>query len=295
MTNGPEPVAVTSRTLREWQLPEPGSDKHARGQVLVVGGSAQTPGAPLLAGVASLRAGAGKLQIATSRSVAGAVAVAVPESKVLALAESDDGVVTPGAAEAVVEAAGSTDVLLVGPGLMDVDRIVELMTGVVPRLDTVVVIDAIASAFVTEHPDGLAHLRGRCILTVNPTELAHTLGLEDDEVTDDPLAASLDAARRTGAVVLCGGTVKIVATPDGECWQVEAGGPGLGASGSGDVQSGLVAGLAARGASPAQAAVWGAYLHGRAGERLADSIGPFGFLARELPAEVPHILRALTA
>jgi NAD(P)H-hydrate repair Nnr-like enzyme with NAD(P)H-hydrate dehydratase domain len=71
---------------------------------------------------------------------------------------------------------------------------------------------------------------------------------------------------------------------------VTTGGPGLGVSGSGDVQAGIVTGLLARGAEPAQAAVWGAWLHGRAGEVLADRIGPVGFLARELPATVPGLL-----
>jgi NAD(P)H-hydrate repair Nnr-like enzyme with NAD(P)H-hydrate dehydratase domain len=65
-------------------------------------------------------------------------------------------------------------------------------------------------------------------------------------------------------------------------------------SGSGDVQAGVVAGLLARGAPPAQAAVWGAYLHGAAGERLAARVGPVGFLAREIPAELPRALTELS-
>ena len=290
----PEPVAVSSRTLREWPLPDPGSDKEARGRILVVGGSAQTPGAALLAGEASLRVGGGKLQIAIAGSVAGVVATAVPESKVIPLPETDDGVVSPQAGEPVAAAAQNAAVVLFGPGLLDVDSVVALLEGVVPRLDTSVVIDALASAYLTRNAGGLGHLAGRCVVTVNPTELSRILEENEDEVAADPLAATLEAAGRTGAVVLCGGSDKTVATPDGKCWLVEAGGPGLGVSGSGDVQSGLVAGLVARGADPAQAAVWGAFLHGRAGERLADSVGRFGFLARQLPAEVPRILSELT-
>jgi NAD(P)H-hydrate repair Nnr-like enzyme with NAD(P)H-hydrate dehydratase domain len=128
---------------------------------------------------------------------------------------------------------------------------------------------------------------------VNPNELSRVLDRDEDQVTDDPHRAALDAAERTGAVVVCGGTDKMIVTPDGEAWRVEVGGAGLGVSGSGDVQSGIVAGLVARGAEISQAAVWGAYVHGRAGERLADTIGAFGFLARELPPEVPHILTEL--
>jgi NAD(P)H-hydrate repair Nnr-like enzyme with NAD(P)H-hydrate dehydratase domain len=94
-------------------------------------------------------------------------------------------------------------------------------------------------------------------------------------------------------VVLCGGTAKHLVTPDGQAWVVEGGGPGLAASGSGDVQAGILAGLLARGVEPAQAAAWAGYVHARCGERLAAAIGPLGYLARELPAQVPRVLAEL--
>ena len=91
---------------------------------------------------------------------------------------------------------------------------------------------------------------------------------------------------------MCGGPVKVVAHR-GDLWRVEAGNPGLGTAGSGDVQAGVVAGLLARGADPAQAAVWGAFLHATAGDRLAERVGAVGFLARELPGELPGLLADL--
>ena len=291
---GSEPVLVTSGTLRDWQLPAPGSDKEARGLVLVVGGSRDTPGAVLLAGEAALRAGGGKLQIATAESVSAAVGVAVPEALVLPLAETATGRISTTDADSVVEAGEGADVVLLGPGLLDVDPSTELVAAVLPRLDTTVVIDALASAYITAHPDGLQHLGGRCVLTVNPTELSRILDREEDEVSADPVGAARDAAEIVQAVVLCGGSEKAVATPDGTSWLVRVGGPGLGVSGSGDTQAGIVAGLLARGAEPAQAAVWGAYLHGRAGELLAVSVGAVGFLAREVPGVVPGLLAELS-
>jgi hydroxyethylthiazole kinase-like uncharacterized protein yjeF len=247
----------------------------------------------ILAGEAALRAGGGKLQLATAESVAPTVAVTVPESRVLALPETPDGRLATAGADRVVEAAEAADVVLLGPGFPEPGGAVELMSEILPRLDTSVVVDALASAYITEHPDGLHHLAGRCVLTVNPTELSRILGRDEDEVADDPLGAARDAAVRLRAVVLCGGSEKGVASPDGSAWLVQVGGPGLGISGSGDVQGGIVAGLLARGAEPAQAAVWGAYLHGRAGEVLAVSQGAVGFLARELPAQVPALLSGL--
>jgi ADP-dependent NAD(P)H-hydrate dehydratase len=291
---GPRPVLVTTGTLRNWPLPGPGSDKNKRGQIVVVGGGRGTPGAVVLAGEAALRCGAGKLQLATAQSAAPLLAVTFPEALVVPLPETPDGRLGSGCVDSVVGAADGADVVLLGPGLMGVDDSVELMSRVVPRLDTTVVVDALASAYATRHPDGLHHLGGRCVLTVNPTELSRILDRDEDEVSTEPLAAALDAASRLQAVVLCGGTEKAVATPDGSAWLVQAGSPGLGVSGSGDVQSGIVAGLLARGAAPAQAAVWGAYLHGRAGELLAVSVGALGFLAREIPGQLPRLLSELS-
>jgi NAD(P)H-hydrate repair Nnr-like enzyme with NAD(P)H-hydrate dehydratase domain len=112
-------------------------------------------------------------------------------------------------------------------------------------------------------------------------------------VDADPVSAASEVAERSQVVVLVGGTCKHVVTPDGRCWVIEGGGPGLGVSGSGDVQAGIVSGLLARGAEPAQAAVWGGYLHARSGERLAGAVGVVGYLARELPAQVPAVLGEL--
>jgi hydroxyethylthiazole kinase-like uncharacterized protein yjeF len=289
-----EPTLVTSEVLRRWALPEPGGDKEARGRVLVVGGGAGTSGGVRLAGEAALRAGGGKLQLATAAGAMTALAVAVPESKVLGLSERPDGALAVSAADQVLDAADPETTVLLGPGLDHLPASVALLEAVVPRLASTTVVDALASGFVTEHPDGLRHLAGRCVLTVNPTELARVLDRHEDAVTADQVGAARDAARRTGVTVLCGGRDKAVATPDGTAWLVTEGGPGLGVSGSGDVQAGLVTGLLARGADPAQAAVWGAALHGRAGDRLAASMGPVGFLARELPAQVPALLAELS-
>src|SRR4051794_33744022 len=101
-----DPVQVTTGLLREWSLPGlQDADKEDRGQVLVVGGAVQTPGAVLLAATAALRCGAGKLQIATARTVAPTLAVTIPEAFVQGLPETPSGAVSAAAAEAVIELA----------------------------------------------------------------------------------------------------------------------------------------------------------------------------------------------
>ncbi|WP_122818448.1 NAD(P)H-hydrate dehydratase [Nocardioides pantholopis] len=283
------PVVVTPAVLRDWPLPAPGESKHARGQVLVVAGAAATAGAVLLAGEATLRAGAGKLALATVDRHVAVLGAAVPESAVTGLRELD-GSIAPDAAADLKGSLESCDVLLAGPGFLDPDAAGELCGRLLEQVQSPVVLDALATAYLVDHPDALRRLEGRAVLNLNPGELAR-LGERDEAPGPDEVGAVAGAvAERTGAVVLCGGTEKLVAAPDGRCWVIQGGGPGLGVSGSGDVQAGLIAGLVARGAGPEQAAVWAAHLHARAGERLAARLGTVGYLARELLAEIPQVL-----
>jgi ADP-dependent NAD(P)H-hydrate dehydratase len=112
-----EPTPVTPNLLREWALPDSGGSQYGRGQVLVVGGAARTPGAAMLSALAALRVGAGRLTLAVGRSVANEVAVAVPESGVEPLDEDQDGHIAVGAIEGIAGSASSADAVLVGPGL----------------------------------------------------------------------------------------------------------------------------------------------------------------------------------
>ena len=284
-----EPQVVTTLLLRSWgpEEPSPDGDKHTRGTVAVVGGTTSTPGAPMLAGLAALRAGAGRLQVLTVDTTSVAVAVALPEAMVQGLPADAAGSVSPEAAPQLVEALRGADTVVLGPGLAG-DGVRELLARVLPELgpDTTVVLDAIALTALAGAPELLAPVADRTVLTPNSGELAALL--EGRELGERE--ASVEVAERYGAVVSSRGWV---VCPDGRSFREESGGIGLGTSGSGDVLAGLVGGLLARGADPAQAAVWGQYLHCVAGDRLTARLGRLGFLARELLDEVPAVLSTL--
>jgi NAD(P)H-hydrate repair Nnr-like enzyme with NAD(P)H-hydrate dehydratase domain len=120
--------------------------------------------------------------------------------------------------------------------------------------------------------------------------MARLLSVEAEAVRADPLEAGRRAAARFSAVVVMKGVATHVVTPDGRAWRHDGGCRGLGVSGSGDVLAGVIGGLLARGAAPATAALWGVWLHGAAGEALSRAVGSLGFLARELPGEIPRLL-----
>ena len=291
-----DPVIITARRLRRWPLPRPseGDDKEDRGRVLVVGGAQQMPGAVILAATAALRAGAGKVRIATLRSIAPLVAAAVPESFVHALPETSSGAIDTAAAEELagyIERAGT---VVLGPGLVDEETTGRLMLDLVPRLErATLVVDAAAFAPLADAPDMFHPLGGRVVLTPHAGEAASMLTMEKEAIERDPLATARRVATDFGAVVALKGARTHIAAPGGGFWINTGGTIGLATSGSGDTLAGLIAGLIARGADPAQATAWGVFVHASAGNLLARKEGQLGFLARELLAEIPALLHGL--
>ena len=284
------PEIITPALLRTWPLPAVKDSKYARGQVLVVGGAARTPGAALLAGLAVLRVGAGHLTLAVAESAAVPMAVATPEAGVVGLPQNERGSVLGADLGAIEDTLGSVDVVVVGPGLDDADQTAELLTRMVPLLgpDTRLLLDAYALGVLPGQPKVVESLAGRVILTPNKNEAGRLLGRELDDLESDVA----EIAARYGAVVTC---QNVIADPEGDRWRISSGQEGLATSGSGDVLAGAVAGLLARGATPAQAACWGTHLHAAAGDRLASRVGAVGYLARELLDELPLIVVELSS
>jgi hydroxyethylthiazole kinase-like uncharacterized protein yjeF len=278
-------------------LPQPdeGGDKEERGRVLVVGGATEMPGAVILAATAALRAGAGKLQIATCRSIAQSVAVAVPEARVFALPETRAGAIAVSAAGEISKRAGRVDAVLIGPGMIDEDSVARLVQKVLPQTGkATVVLDAAALSCFTESAQCLHGLECKAVLTPHAGEMAMMLGISKSAVTLDPLATAREAARSLHAVVaLKGAETHIAAHNVSKSYCNRTGNVGLATSGSGDTLSGIITGLAARGATPLQAPVWGVYVHARAGDVLLKRMGRLGYLARELLAEVPALMSKL--
>lgn len=287
-------IPITATMLRDWPLPMPTAegDKEVRGHLLIVGGSREMPGAILLAANAALRAGAGKLTLATAASVAPQVAVAMPEARVIGLEETAQGGFRLEAKDRLAPLAGKVNAVLVGPGMRDDDASCELMQALLPVFSSSqIIIDACAMNVVASAP-GFRFAQPP-LITPHAGEMAHLTGQSKEAIVADPHGAAIEAAQRWNAVVALKGALTVIATPDGQAWSHEGGNVGLAISGSGDTLAGIITGLAARGAPLEQACAWGIALHALAGEQLALRFGILGYLARELPAEIPALLRNL--
>ena len=292
------PLELTADLLRTMPLPEPEEgSKDGRGSVLVIAGSVEVPGAAILAAVATLRAGAGKLQVATVKSAALHVAVSVPEAMVVGLAETPDGGVDHHSARSRLEAlAKKVDSVVMGPGMTEGEATTALTAALCASISSAsVLLDAAALCDLRPHAEAVRSLRGHLLITPHAGEMAQFLDKSRDQIEADPLNAAQAAADLLDAVVVMKGAKTHIVSPDGRSWLFTGGGVGLATSGSGDVLAGLITGLLARGAEPTEAALWGVYLHGEAGRILGERVGSLGYLARDLATEVPTIMRGLSA
>jgi hydroxyethylthiazole kinase-like uncharacterized protein yjeF len=277
-------------------MPVRGLDTHKRasGVLVVVAGSRGMPGAARLIATAAGRIGAGLVVVALPASALSAIASALTESVFVALPETDEGTVAADAIAPMLGAIERADALAIGPGLTtnaDTAGFVREFLGACP-IPAVVDADGL-NAFAGR----AAELSGRSaptVLTPHVGEAARLTGVPAAEIEADRLRCARDLAARSGAVALVKGTRSVIAEPDGTAWINPTGGSVLATAGSGDVLTGTIGGLLARGLDPREAATCGAYVHGLAGI-LAGRSGGEGVLAGDLAALLPEAVARLGA
>jgi hydroxyethylthiazole kinase-like uncharacterized protein yjeF len=232
--------------------------------------------------------------MAAAQEAALPLALAMPEAKVMGLRCDSRGEIAMSSAD-VDACAKQADAILVGPGMELAPATRQLADHLMHVSRAMFVLDAggLDAALVgrlgrTRGPRGV-------IMTPHHGEMAAMLDLDLADVAARPMELAREFAERSGVVLVLKDEDTYVASPEGEVWVHRGGSVGLGTSGSGDVLSGLIAGLCARGASATQAAAWGVFLHGRAGVALEKRLGPLGYLAREIAAEVPAAMAKMAS
>lgn len=260
--------------------------KETKGRILIIAGSREVPGSALLAALGAMRAGAGKLRIATVDSVAVPLGIAMPEAMVVGMAEDENGGFAFGAVESLAHQAANVDAVVAGPGLAEGDVCASIAQALVETGSAIAFDAALLHALKPLRKGRSSHP----ILLPHAGELASLLDCDEELIEQDPVGCGLRAAERYRSAVLVKGVTSHVVTPGGDSWVYSGGAPGLGVSGSGDVLAGIVGGLLARGAEPLNALLWAVWLHGEAGAALAGKVGPIGFLARQIPDEVPALM-----
>lgn len=291
-----ETIPLDTAWLKANPLPDhhDNIDKNGRGRVLVIGGGRRVPGGMLLTAEAAFRAGAGKVTIATIASAAIPIGIAFPSAAVVALPETTNGEISPDGAELILAELKLHDAIVFGPAMIDEQSVRSLLDRLLPALpdDMFLLLDAFALRAATDHGEAIRARGAHTVLTPHEGELAAMLDIERDSVAEDPASTLAKASERFGcAVMVKGATTRLMA--NGTSLAYAGGGLGLAVSGSGDILAGLIASLGAQGLSPLDASAWGIWLHGEAGRRLSETMGPLGYLARELSPLVPGLMRGV--
>jgi NAD(P)H-hydrate epimerase len=267
------------------------------GRVFLLCGSRGMTGAATLAAESALRVGAGLVTVGIPASLNAVMAVKLTEAMSLSLPETADGTLSTASETAIRAYAGRSDVVGIGSGLSQNAETRELVRRLFAEpagLPLRFVVDADALNNVSPVAQTAVRFPRDAILTPHPGEMARLLGVSASDVERMRLESAERFAAEHGVVLVLKGVPTVVASPDGRSYLNPTGHPGMATGGSGDVLTGVLAGLLAQGLEPVDAAILGVYLHGLAGERAAESFGD-GLVAGDIVRGLPPTLLELTA
>ncbi len=282
---------IAERVLALYPRRQRSGSKFASGVVVVVGGSLGLTGAPTLAARSAQRAGAGYVQVAVPESVQPAVDLRLLEQMSRGLPD-EDGSHTPAGAEQVRQLAERAGAVVLGPGLGRAESAQEFARNVARTVATPLLLDADG---LNAHAGQLELLRERerpTVLTPHEGELGRLLELDSDEIARHRLRHVREAAERSGAIVLLKGDDTLIAAPGGPLAVSPGGTPALATAGTGDVLSGLIGALLAKGIDPFAAAALGTLAHVRAAEHAATRLGADHVMAGDVVEGLPAGLSA---
>lgn len=258
------------------------ANKGTFGKLLNVAGSISYIGAAILSSKAALRIGTGLVTLASTEYVMGAVAAAMPECVYLPLHQDDLGYIYSANAKTLAKAAENATAVSVGCGMGNNENTAAIVQALLKSGNCPIILDADGINCISDNINVLKDNDRPIILTPHPGEFARLLGISVAEVQASRLELARKFAGETGTVLLLKGMNTVIAAPDGRVNVNPTGNNALSKAGCGDVLTGIIAGLAAQGVQPYDAAVLGAYIHGKCADELVKNRNPASVLASEL-------------
>jgi ADP-dependent NAD(P)H-hydrate dehydratase / NAD(P)H-hydrate epimerase len=284
---------ITARDIAPLIGPRPSeSNKGNYGHVLVIGGSLGKAGAAAMAGMSALRAGAGLSTVATAKSILSTVAGFHPELMTEPLRETDAGAISTSAQDRIEELAKGKTVLAIGPGISRDPQPAELVRNLVGKLRLPMVVDADGLNAFESRTNELNGVGRTLVITPHPGEMARLAGCTIADVQKDRLGTARKFARDHELIVVLKGHRTLVVRPDGEAWVNTTGNPGMATGGTGDILTGMVAGMIAQFPGAMLFAVLAAvHLHGLAGDVMRERVGEHSLVATDLLQGLPEAFR----
>jgi len=293
---------VTAKEVAPLLAPRPrDSNKGMYGHVLVVGGSRGKAGAAAMAGFSALRSGAGLVTVSTPRCVLPTVAGFHPELMTEPLEETGDGTISTHALEAIEQLAAKKTVVAIGPGISRNEETAEVVRKIVANTDVPLVLDADGLNAFEHHRDELKGNDRTLVLTPHPGEMSRLTGLATAAIQRDRINVARKFAQEHGVILVLKGDRTIVANPEGEAWVNPTGNPGMATGGTGDILTGMIAGLLAQFPQrPFETVLAAVYLHGSAGDIACYALGPIRsgeqcLVATDLIRAMPNAFRQARA
>lgn len=269
------------------------TNKGSYGRLLLVAGSYGMAGAAVLSARAASRAGAGLVTLASCKEVVDVLQQNVPEATCVPLPGKNGSISGEAAGELERLLEGKTAVAM-GPGLGSGDSVAAVIGALITNYDITKVIDADAINALAGHMEFLDHMKGEAILTPHPKEFSRLSGLELQEILQNPLKAAVDFAVEYEVTLVLKGSTTIIADQFGNATLVCVGTPGMAKGGSGDVLTGIIAGFAAQGKDPYEAALAGVYIAGMAGERAAELEGEYSMTPMDAVNSIGYAIDQIT-
>lgn len=267
-----------------------GGHKGDFGHVLVVAGSRGKAGAARMTALAALRAGCGLVTVAHPVSLRGRLVGSVMEAMTEELPETPSGSLAWIALPRLLKLLEGKQALAIGPGLTTDPETQRLVRAVLSRAKVPVVLDADGLNAFAGRADSLSGAQRPLLVTPHPGEMARLVGLTSREVQGDRIRTAARFAAKRRCHVILKGHLTIIASPDGRVSVNPTGNPGMATGGSGDVLTGLLAGLLAQRLDAGTVARVGVYLHGLAGDLAAERVGEMPLLARDILSDFPRAL-----
>ena len=273
----------------------PSAHKYSVGKVFVLGGSKSFTGAPCMCAQAAMRSGAGAVILGFPKSLHGTFARKLTEVILAPLEETAEGTISLGALDAIRERISWADTVAIGPGLSRNPETQEIVCRLVASIEKPMVIDADALTALAGHTSILKARKGTTILTPHVGELARLTQDDPTQIEMRRVEVARNAAARFKSVLVLKGSPTVTATPAGMGYLNSTGNPGMATIGSGDVLTGLIAGLLAQGMKAEEAAYSGVFIHGMAGDLAARRFGQRSMLALDILDQMAPAIRALEA
>jgi len=278
---------------------EPEGHKGIYGHALVVGGSFGKAGAAAMAGLAVLRSGAGLSTIATPKSVLNTISSFAPEVMTEPLSETEAGTISPTSfdLERMDDIMRGMDVVALGPGIGRHPATVEFVRSFVERYRMPLVIDADGLNAFAGVSNGLDGSKLTLVLTPHPGEMSRLTGKSVADIQRDRIGVAREFASTHKCILVLKGHRTLIAFPDGLVWVNVTGNPGMGTGGSGDVLTGITAGMMAQAHSMTEGDHWGravlaaVYLHGLAGDVAREKIGEASMIASDITGNLPEAFK----